>query len=578
MKEQWQILTPDKETVRHLCEALKCHPVTAGVLVNRNLSSFADAQAFIHAALKNLRSPFGIKDMDRAVRRIHAAIVRKEKIHIFGDYDVDGISATVLLYEFLRAAGGLVDYYVPHRVSEGYGLREKHIHDYVAPNHYQLLITVDCGISSHKAAIAAKQAGIDLIITDHHQVPETLPDAFAVINPKRTDCTAGFDDAAGVGVVYFVLICLRKYLRDMGFWMDRPEPNLKNACDLVALGTVADIVPLTGENRILTKIGLEVINAGLRPGIQALLSAAAVRDPVASEDDISYRLAPRLNAAGRIDHAQCAIELLTTRDSAQARTIADTLNGMNAKRQSIEKDILKQIRDRLPLSYPDLTQRPAIILSDTRWHEGVLGIVAAKLADRYYRPVILISTRNGAGKGSARSIPGFNLYEGLKLTENYLESFGGHARAAGLSIKRENISGFTREFEAIVKAQTELSAFIPVLTIDQELSFDQISPRLADELEKLQPFGEGTPEPLFMSRNLKVTYSQLIGNAHRRMSLMQPGAKTDQVISAIQFNVDTGCAFPEYLEKIAYRLRWNRWNGKKTMQMLIEAICPKETA
>jgi len=569
MKKKWRVQTPDSQIVRQLCDTLKCHPVTATVLVNRNLADAAKANAFINTSLKNLRPPFTIKDMQRAVERIHLALVQKEKILVFGDYDVDGITATVLLFEFLQAAGATVDYYVPHRVTEGYGLRESHIHEYVGPNRYSLLITVDCGISSHDAVAAANRARIDVIITDHHQVPETLPAALAVINPKRADCDAGFAPLAGVGVVYVVLICLRKYLRDRGFWAETVEPNLKTACDLVALGTVADIVPLILENRILTQAGIETLNSGQRPGIQALLTAAGVNGPVTGGEDISFRLAPRINAAGRIGHAKSAIELLTTRDPEKATLLADALNRMNAERRTIEQSMLKQIMEQL-LTYPDLHRKPALVLSDPHWHEGVLGIVAAKLVERYYRPVILISTRNGTGKGSARSIPGFNLHEGLLKAGDCLERFGGHAAAAGLSIKKENITRFTSLFESIVKENTRLEAFTPVITIDQEISFDQISSRLANELEQLQPFGEGNPEPLFSARNIRVTYSQMMGGSHRRMRLLQPGAQSSQALHSIQFNVTPSHANTEHLDQIAFRLRWNRWNGKKTLQLLIE--------
>lgn len=570
MKKQWRIQTPDSQIVRRLCEALDCHPVTAAVLSNRNLADVSNARAFLNTSLKDLRPPFAIKDMDRAVKRIHAALVQRQKILIFGDYDVDGITATVLFVEFLKSAGARqVDYYVPHRVTEGYGLREKHIRDVVEPNRYDLLITVDCGIGSHEAVAAANRAKIDVIITDHHTVPETLPEALAVINPKRADCDAGFAPLAGVGVVYLVLICLRKYLRDRGFWKQIAEPNLKNACDLVALGTVADIVPLTRENRILTQTGIDALNSGQRPGIRALLEAAGVNGPVAGGEDISFRLAPRINAAGRIGHAHSAIELLTTRDTEKAAHLADALNRLNTERRVIEQAMLKQILERL-MTFPDLNRKPALILSDPSWHEGVLGIVAAKLVDRYYRPVILISTRNGTGKGSARSIPGFNLHEGLLKAANCLESFGGHAAAAGLSIKKENIARFSSIFEGIVKENTRLEAFTPVITIDQEIRFDQISPQLADELERLQPFGEGNLEPLFSARDIRISYSQTMGGAHRRMRLLQPGTPASQALHAIQFNVSPAHSDSEHLDQIAFRLRWNRWNGKKTLQLLIE--------
>lgn len=575
MNKQWQIQTPDKASIKKLCDTLKCHPIAAAVLANRNLTSPSDAHNFLNTSLKNLRPPFAIKDMNPALRRIHSALEKKEKILIFGDYDVDGVTATALFFDFFTAMGAPVSYHVPHRITEGYGLRERHIHEVARPNQIELIITVDCGVSSLQAVAAARKANIDVIITDHHQTPDTLPEATAVINPKRSDCQAGFEPLAGVGVVYAVLICLRKYLRDRGFWKDVPEPNLKNYCDLVALGTVADIVPLIRDNRILTQTGLEIINTGRRVGIQALLKAAGVQGPITTSDDIAFRLAPRINAAGRIAHAHTAIELLTTQDPEKAARIAMALNQTNEKRRSTQQDIFKQIQERLA-TQPNLNKKPAIILSDPHWHQGVLGIVAAQLAERYYRPVILLTTQNGIGKGSARSIPAFNLYEGLAQTSALLESFGGHAGAAGLTIKTENISRFRDAFENTVKNNTEPEAFVPVITIDQEISFDQITEQLADELERMQPFGDGNPEPLFMARNLRVSYSQVIGGAHRRMRLIQPSAGSTQPIHAIQFNVRSIQPAPETLDRIAFRLRWNRWNGKKTLQLLVEEMIVSE--
>jgi single-stranded-DNA-specific exonuclease len=574
MKKKWQILTPAKDTVRKLSEALNCHPVTAAVLTNRNLSNVSDALAFLNTSLKDVRPPFLMKDMEKAVQRIHAALIRKEKILIFGDYDVDGITATVLLYEFLSAAGADVTYYVPHRITEGYGLRENHIHEYIEPNRYDLVITVDCGSSSHDAIAAAGKARIDVIVTDHHQVQEILPDAVAVINPKRRDCEAGLSSLAGVGVVYMLLIALRKHLRESGYWDRIPEPNLKSACDLVALGTVADIVPLLSENRVFTQLGIEVLNSGQRPGIQALLETAGVNGPITGDEEISFRLGPRLNAAGRMGHANTAIELLTTRDSERAFQLAGSLNQLNEVRRSTEQEILNEILAEL-LTYPNLNRKPAFVLSNPNWHEGVLGIVAAKLVERYYRPVIIISTRNGIGKGSARSIPGFNLYEGLLKAQDCLMAFGGHAAAAGLSIKKENIARFSSLFDQIVKEITPLEAFIPEIIVDQEISFDQISPKLTDEIERLRPFGSGNPEPLFMAREVHVSFSQVMGNKHRRMRLTQSSSKASEPLHAIQFNVPTPLLAVDSFEKIAFRLRWNRWNGKKTMQLLIESAEPE---
>ncbi len=570
MKKKYHILTPDKPGAKKLLKSLKCHPVIADILINRRISTPEDAAEFFSNDLKYLRSPMDIRDMDTAVDRITRALVKKEKILVFGDYDADGITATALFHEFFRRAGADSIYYIPHRTREGYGLDKEHIHRVAVPNKINLIVTVDCGSTSHEAAAAARRSGIDVIITDHHHVAPPFPPVEAFVNPNRPDCDAGFDMLAGVGVAYAVLICLRKHLRENDFWASRPEPNLKVLCDLVALGTVADIVPLRKENRLFTKTGLEVIGSGIRPGIKALWEESGLESLTLTAEDIAFRLAPRINAAGRIAHAVCAVKLLTTRDEKKARRIAATLNRLNRKRQSKEQTILSQVLAYIQAN-PTVLQKNALVLKHPEWHEGILGIVAAKLVERFYRPVVLISIKNGTGKGSARSIPGFDLYDGLTKSSRYLDRFGGHAMAAGLRIQADRIDEFREAFETVVTENTSREDFFPVVTIDRALSFDDITPDLVEALETLQPFGQDNPEPIFMARNVSVAFSKIVGLRHRQLRLKQSGARTGGIFNAIQFNINPEEPPPTFLEQIAFRLHWNIWKGRKNIQLVIEA-------
>ena len=569
MKKEWQILQPDIHLVEKLCGILKCHPIVASILVNRNITSAEDVSNFFNTSLDQLSPPFSIKDMDAAVDRILEAIARKEKILIFGDYDVDGITATTLLLEFLRSVDADVSYYIPHRIAEGFGLKKNHISDYAIPNGIHLIITVDCGSDSQDAVKVASDSGIDVIITDHHMISDTMPPAVAVINPKRNDCPSGFRDLAGVGVAFYLLICLRKKLRDTNFWKDRPEPNLKNYCDLVALGTLADMVPLTRDNRILIKAGLNIIRSSQRPGLNALIEVCRINKHTMDSDDIVFYLAPRLNSAGRIDHASTAVELLTAKNIKTARKIAHSLNRLNQDRRNIENKILAEVNNHLK-NNQHLLRKNTLVLVHQDWHLGILGIVASRLIKRYFRPVVLITTADGIGKGSARSIPEVNLYEGLSACAKNIENFGGHPMAAGLKIKTENIDPFRIHFENIVSRMAKPADFIPKIAIDYKLDFVNISDKLIDELESLKPFGIANLEPLFMTKEVDIVSSKRVGKNHRQMVLGQKIGKTGKTFNAIQFNVDTRTPSKGTFDQIAYRLRWNRWNGRKNAQIVIE--------
>ena len=569
MQQKWNIMQPDDALTKKLSAHLHCHPVTAAVLVNRNLTSAKAASNFLTPSLNRVRSPFSLKDMDVAVSRIYRAITENEKILIFGDYDVDGITATAVLLGFLRTIGADVSYYIPHRIKEGYSLQPQHIVDQLQPNRIKLVITADCGTGSHAAIAAAGNSGIDVIVTDHHKVSEIIPPAVAVINPKRPDCSSGMEALAGVGVAFALIIALRKYLRDQSFWNDRPEPNLKNFCDLVALGTIGDVVPLVDENRIFSKAGLDIINAGGRPGIQALCEVAGISNQPTHTEDVSFRLVPRLNAAGRMDHASLALQLLTTDNIATARQLAQSLDGLNNRRRELERSILENILNDYQRQ-PDHLNNQTLVKWHPAWHQGVLGIVASRMVETYYRPVVLIAVKGELGKGSARSIPGLDLYKALEACRHCLEDFGGHSMAAGLTIKAENLIEFQRLFENAVTRMAQSVDRTPRLNVDTEIHFDDISAKLIDEIENLSPFGTDNPEPVFMAQNVKVVSSKVVGKNHRRMMLAHDVRLSGKPVPAIRFNVEDNLLKETTFARIAFHLRWNRWNNQKTIQLVIE--------
>ena len=571
MKKNWNIQKPDTDLVGRLSRNLKCHPITAALLVNRDIQTEKEASDFLNVSLKNLRSPFELRDMHHAVERIHRAITNHENILLFGDYDVDGVTATAILLDFLGDIGANVTAYIPHRLNEGYGLQVSHITHLARPNKIDLVITADCGSTNFEAVAKARELGIDVIITDHHNLDKKVPAALAVINPKRHDCIAGLENLAGVGVAFALIICLRKYLRDQHFWENQTEPNLKSFCDLVALGTVADMVPLTQENRILAKAGLDIINTNCRTGIKALLHAAGVEGQSSDEQDIAFRLAPRLNAAGRMAHASIAVDLLITTDGQRADQIAQSLNSYNHQRRDLENKIISDIQQFLARE-PRILERKTLVLWNRQWHEGVLGIVASRMVEKYYRPVVLLAVKDQICKGSARSIPGVDLYERLSACSPVLDKFGGHTMAAGLSLAPENLETFRNRFEDSVGESLAPADLVPELIVDQEITITEISERLIDEIEALAPFGTGNPEPVFMSRNVRIASSKIVGNHHRRMVLTQAENSIAKKVNAIQFNVDTGQPSQEAFDRIAFKIRWNRWRGSKTAQLIVEDI------
>jgi single-stranded-DNA-specific exonuclease len=569
MHLRWEILQPNMTLVQKISDHLGCHPITAKVLANRNITTPAQASDFFQPSLGILPSPMNLNGMEKATMRICAALERKERIMVFGDYDADGVTATTLLVDFLTHAGAKVYAHIPHRIEEGYGLQPKHINQLAAPQRIELIITVDCGSSSHEAVKAAKRFGIDVIITDHHNI-DAPPEALAVINPKLPGEPENLTSLAGVGVAYYLVIGLRMVLREYGWWKTCREPNLMASSDLVALGTIADMVPLTGVNRALVKTGLKQMNTSSRPGIEALRAVCKIHYGSIGSEDIAFRLAPRINAAGRIAHANVAYDLLSSPTLQAAQELAEVLDQLNHRRQNIEQQIFNQIVRRIE-SRQDLLQGKTLLLADEGWHPGVLGIVASKLTTLYHLPVVLIGVHDGIGKGSGRSVPELNLFSALVECSHLLEKFGGHRLAAGLTVQAANIRKLQSAFEEAVDKLVPDQDAAPRLEIDSEIRFSQIGPRLMDELESLEPYGTDNPPPVFLARNVHVTSAAMLGGRHRRMSLCQ-AADDSPAIDAIHFNLPQDAPRAGCYERLAFRMQWNRFRGEKHIQLVIEDV------
>ena len=568
MQKTWEIQTTDTDAAAKVSRLLGCHPATASILVQRGMGSKKDIQAFLNPSLHHLKPPFEIADMTRAVARIGDALLNREKMLIFGDYDVDGVTATTLLYQFLKEINAEVSFHIPHRVTEGYGLKASHITDIAIPREIKVLLTVDCGVSSHEAVSLANEHDIDVIITDHHDIPSKLPDALAVINPKRNDCHSGLENLSGVGLAFYLALALRKYLRDHGFFQNRKEPNLKKSCDLVALGTVSDMVPLVHENRILTCTGIEILRSAHRPGIKALAETCGVDHRHIDAQDISFRFGPRINAAGRMNHAGIAARLLRTSLPEKAGQDAVLLSKFNSRRQKEEESVLADILARINRD-PGLVQRNCMVFSSPDWHEGVVGIVAARLTRLYFKPAILIAVKKGLGKGSARSIPGIDIRSALTACAHLLQGFGGHPMAAGLQLPADQIEPFGDRLHQVVGQTASAEDFTPKVTMDYVLELSDITPKLLDEITSLSPFGVQNPEPVFMANNVLVHSSSIVGKGHRRMRLSSSADKKSKRLWAIQFNADPDSILVDQFTRIAYHLQWNRWNGNKSIQLLV---------
>ena len=570
---RWK-LSEVKEDIRALfASEFKLNPIVSQILINRGITDLETARRFLNPSLHDLHSPFLMKDMKEGVARLIRAVQGGEKVAIYGDYDADGITSLAILYRFLREIHESVMYYIPDRVDEGYSLNRKAI-DRLKAQDVRLIVTVDCGVSDREEIEYARTQGIDTIVLDHHEVPASLPAAAAVINPNRGDCPFPFKHLAGVGIVFNFLIALRGGLRNIGFWAQRPYPNLKDYLDLVALGTIGDLSPLVDENRIFARIGLELLNEDRRVGLKALRDTAGLGNTVIDSGVASFALIPRINAAGRVGTPDDAVRLLLTEDPVEAQRIASRLDACNRERQRLEKTIFDEIMARID-SMGDAKEKGALVLASPEWHPGVIGIVASRVVDRFYRPTILISLKDGIGKGSGRSIAEFNLYEGLKLCDPLLISYGGHRYAAGISVKEGDIEKLSEVLGDIVKEGLVVQELVQETHIDAQCSLSRITHDLVSQFDRLAPFGIRNPEPIICSRNVQVSYPTVVGNRHLKMRVYGDGVSC----SSIWFNRGDYAQDIEGVRlDIAFTPQINTWNGTSNIQLKVRDIAAASSA
>jgi single-stranded-DNA-specific exonuclease len=578
MQKRWVLKQADESCIALLSETLKVSPILARILAQRSLTDPDLARRFLTSSLRSdLPSPFLMAGMEAAVERLAEAIDRKEPICVWGDYDVDGTTGTAALVAFLKELGCLPVYYVPHRIDEGYGLNAEGLRR-LRGRGIGVVVSVDCGVSNYEEVEVARDLGIDVIIVDHHEPPELLPSAVAILNPHRADCPFPDKGLSGAGLAFYLIIGLRAKLRDMGRFKDSGVPDIRRYLDIVTLGTIADMVPLRGVNRVLSRRGLEELGGSTRPGILALKQIASVSGPAVGVAEVAFRLGPRINAAGRMDAGLKVVEMLTTDSGELALRIAQELDGHNRERQATEAGVLGEALAQVP---QDCAERYSIVLGREGWHPGVLGIVASRIVERFHRPTVIVGFDQGMGKGSGRSIRGFHMVEGLRGCAECLEKFGGHEYAGGLSIKQERFESFIERFEEIARSCLTPEHLVPVLDVDEQLDFSQIGLALTREIGGLQPFGIGNPEPVFMTRGVEVSDRRDFSGGSR-LRVRQAG----RTLSALAFgsgfgssgNDSRGDAAPksETLNSIltrqskidiVYRLCENEWDGTYAVEL-----------
>ena len=565
---KWKLKeTGDKNVEYLLSKEFGIHPIISQILVSRGILDIETARRYLHPSLNDLHSPFLMQDMKKGVSRLLKAIHDHEEIIIYGDYDADGITSVVILYKFIKEITPHINYYIPDRVQEGYGLKIPAI-DKFKNNNVKLLITVDCGISDVEQIAYAQSIGIDTIVLDHHEISGPLPPAVASINPNREDCSFPFKGLAGVGIAYNFLIALRGSLNKEGFWRDRNHPNLKEYLDIVTLGTIGDMAPLIDENRIFAKIGLELITESQRPGIKALKEVSGVDNQPIDSFKASFSLIPRINAAGRIASAMDAVKLLLSDDMAEARMLAEKLDSYNRNRQLMEKKILNEILERIN-NNSAIEKMNSFVFASDKWHPGVIGIVASRLVELFNRPAFVISLNNGVGKGSGRSVSDFNIYKGIQQCAPLLLSYGGHYHAAGISIKEENIDEFAGLLDKIIQNNLEFTKQSSPIIIDSECKISDISLDLIEQLDILAPFGSKNPEPLLYARNIKVSSPIVVGNSHLKMWVNSNGTSFDSIwFNMGKYQTELNDANID----IVFTPQINNWNGSPSIQLKMKDV------
>ncbi|MDP2343943.1 MAG: single-stranded-DNA-specific exonuclease RecJ [Deltaproteobacteria bacterium] len=579
----WSEREADAVVVAAVAAAHKLPEAVARVLVGRGITSVADAGLYLRPTLKDLPDPLRLAGLDAALDRVCFALDKQETIGVFGDYDVDGVTSTTLLTDFLEALGARVTCTIPDRMIEGYGLSRAGV-DRLIDAGCKLIITVDCGVTNHDEVLYAKERGADVIVVDHHTVPVELPKASAVINPHRKDCTSGSVMLCAVGVTFNLCMAIRRRLRERAYFSPtRPEPDLKDALDLVALGTVADVVPLVGENRVLVHAGLRLLRQGKRPGMRALLNVAGVDAAQMTASDLGFQLGPRVNAAGRLGDAMQGVRLLKS-DGEEATKLAAILDGENAARRSIEKKIVEDAIRQVEQSV-SLRNAKAIVVADESWHPGVVGIVASRLVDRFGRPAVVIGQ---GGRGSGRSIERFHLYDALRTIKDIigpaLAGFGGHAHAAGVRIAPGGLEGFRDAFLNHAESVLAPEDLRRVAFHDGVIGGDALTFGFVRALENAAPFGRKNPEPLFLLRGVRLRSPKEVGNGHLKgvidpNSLLQAtGSRAASLVEVISFGTADRVREWDGPLDLLGTPDLNEWQGRVTVQLRLKDFRPSEAS
>ena len=553
---------PSEEKIKHLAQALNVEDFVATLLIQRGIETFDQAKDFFRPQLDQLHDPFLMKDMDKAVSRIELAIKNQENILVFGDYDVDGTTAVSLVSSYLKSHYPNIATYIPDRYDEGYGISFKGI-DFADDNGFSLIIALDCGIKSIDHIAYAKERNIDFIICDHHRPGDSLPDAVAILDPKRNDCSYPYDELCGCGVGF-------KLIQALGTNRNETIHDLVPYLDLVATAIAADIVPITGENRILAFYGLQVINSDPRPGIKALVHQ--VKKKTLDITDVVFIISPRINAAGRIKHGNHAVELLTEFNFEQAQQFASEIEQYNADRKDLDKKITKEAFQQIAANNEQ--DRFSTVVFQEDWHKGVIGIVASRLIETYYRPTLVFTKSGDKYAASARSVKGFDVYNALDACSEHLEQFGGHMYAAGMTLKAENYKTFKEAFETQVSATILPEMRTPEIEIDAEINFSDITPKLIRILKQFEPFGPQNMTPVFMTSDIKDTgYAKTLGAEEEHLRLFVKQNNSDG-IAAIGFGLGKklDLAKNQNSFQLAYSLAENEWNGTVSNQLMLKDI------
>lgn len=567
MYSSWEIRPANKNVSAQLSADLGVSNITAQILVARGITDSDSARAWLNPSLNDLHDPFLLPDMETAIDRLLIAVQKNESVTIYGDYDVDGVCSTTIILKFLRAVGmNNVSYYIPHRTKEGYGLNAPALKK-IAHNS-SLLITVDTGSVAHNELIIANELGLDVIVTDHHEVSKVPDSACAIINPKRSDCEYPFQGLCGAGVAFKLLMALRRRLRENGwFTQNCEEPNLLNMLDLVSVATVADIVPLIDENRILCRAGFAQLVKRPSPGLAALLKVASVKPEKVDTYAIAFQIAPRLNAAGRMAHAELAVQLLLSEDKIECEKLAEKLNDLNMQRQKseakIQRDIVRQLE-----SDPLLIDRHSIVMANKDWSPGIVGIVAGRIAETYRLPTIIIGGEGEFLRGSARTIGDFPLLAAIEHCSEYLEAFGGHAAAAGVTLRFEQVDNFIKDFEVVARELLTPKMREKILKVDAQVDAADLNVKLVSEIAQMGPYGLGNREPVLMVTGMEVADRKIVGKDHLKLTL----ASESVSLKAIAFGAAEHQDASEAILDVAGIPSLNVWNGNVELQFKIKDL------